>query len=73
MPSSATFRSDPANTITSEAALIAACVAAEHEAGVVAVVEVPQASKVTVAAGLAFLTAEVIPCTALTCRLGSPE
>ena len=41
--------------------------------GAVAVVEVPQASKVTVAAGLAALTAAVIPCTALTCSVGSPE
>jgi len=46
---------------------------AEHAAGAVAVVEVPQASKVTEALGLADLTALVIPCTAFTWSAGSPE
>ena len=65
-PSVATFRSVPTKTTTRSAVLIAAWVGAEHDAGAVAVVEVPQESKTTVAFGLAALTAAVMPWTALT-------
>jgi hypothetical protein len=52
---------------------MAACVGALSTAGDVAVADVPAASKTTLADGLAALTAEVMPCTALTCSEGSPE
>jgi hypothetical protein len=53
--------------------LTAAIVAAAQAAGVVAVVEVPQASNTTWASGLAACTASVMPCTAVTLCVGSPE
>ena len=73
LASSATLVSEPATTSTRSAVLIAVWVAAEHAAGVVASVPVPQASKVTVADGFAAFTAAVMPCTALTWSVGSPE
>ena len=59
--------------MTRSAVLIAAWVAAEQLAAVVAVVAVPQASKVTIAFGLAAVIVDVMPCTGLTWRAGSPE
>ncbi len=73
LPSLARFWSVPTNTTTRSAEEIAARVSALQLAGVVAVVDVPQASKVTVAPGFAALTAVVMPCTGLTCSDGSPE
>jgi Mrp family chromosome partitioning ATPase len=64
-PSPATLESVPTNTITRSADLMSFWVWAEQFAELVAVVDVPQASKVTDASGFAAFTAAVIPCTAL--------
>jgi hypothetical protein len=73
LPSSALDLSVPTKTITRSAALMSAWVCALSTAGVVAVVEVPAASKITDALGLAAFTAAVMPCTAFTCVVGLPE